>query len=432
MNSRLKSWHLTTVGDVTQRVDVVNWAGWSAPDFRYVDIGSIDNSTLTIASTKTLAVADAPLRARQVIRAGDTVFSTVRTYLRNIGFVTPELDGQIASTGFAVLRPTSAVSGRFLYYYVQSPGFIRDMSAEQRGVSYPAVTSAQVRAMPIPVPPVAEQERIVATIEESFSSIDAALVSLVRAERRLQHMTATVLQAAITGQVEGSATIRDADGRPLLPRTWGWASVRDVADVQGGIIKNPKRRPRRDTAPFLRVANVGRATLNLDEVHRVEIAPGELDRYGLRYGDLLVVEGNGSADQIGRSAMWRDEVPGCVHQNRLIRVRPGPNLVPEYLALYWNAPWPARQIAALASSTSGLHTLSTRKIAAVPLAVPPVDDQRRIVLRVEEEMNRIGRLRSEITIAQRRALTLRSAVLTTAFAGGLGSGDHSTDKKGNR
>ena len=76
-----------------------------------------------------------------------------------------------------------------------------------------------------------------------------------------------------------------------------------------------------------------RGTLLLDELHEVELFDGELDRYRLLDGDLLVVEGNGSPQQIGRAARWHDEIPGCVHQNHLIRVRPGPDLDPDFLDL---------------------------------------------------------------------------------------------------
>jgi len=172
--------------------------------------------------------------------------------------------------------------------------------------------------------------------------------------------------------------------------------VGEVSEVQGGIQKQPKRRPQKNHFPFLRVANVQRGVLDLSEIHEVELFNGELERLALRAGDLLVVEGNGSPTQIGRSALWRGEIANCVHQNHLIRVRPGPDLDPSFLNLYWNAPSTADRLASVASSTSGLYTLTTAKVRSVEIVLPSLDEQRRIVAEVEQRLSLIDAMRSAI------------------------------------
>lgn len=174
-----------------------------------------------------------------------------------------------------------------------------------------------------------------------------------------------------------------------LPRGWEWASVADVAEVQGGIQKQPKRRPDRNHFPFLRVANVLRSRLDLSEVHEVELFDGELEKYALAPGDLLVVEGNGSPSEIGRAALWKGQLPNCVHQNHLIRVRPSSVVDARYLAALWNSPVVAAELRAVASSTSGLLVLTTKKIRSVRIPVAPLDEQRRIVTAIEEETSRL-------------------------------------------
>lgn len=197
----------------------------------------------------------------------------------------------------------------------------------------------------------------------------------------------------------------------------------DVAEVSGGITKNPKRRPHRSPVPFLRVANVQRAGLNLAEVHQIEVFEGELERMRLRSGDLLVVEGNGSPDQIGRSALWEGDIDPCVHQNHLIRVRPGARVIPEYLNLYWNSPSATTTIQGVASSTSGLHTLSTGKVRSIPVTLPPTDVQERIVDEVRRQLSFAERLRDELLAALTRADRCRSSILAAAFSGRLASQD---------
>src|SRR5664279_5036178 len=117
----------------------------------------------------------------------------------------------------------------------------------------------------------------------------------------------------------------------MLPKRWAQVNLDEVADIQGGIQKQAKRRPVNNRYPFLRVANVLRGKLVLNDVHEVELFNGELDRHRLQAGDLLVVEGNGSPDQIGRAAIWDGSIANCVHQNHLIRVRPSSKILPKYL-----------------------------------------------------------------------------------------------------
>lgn len=165
---------------------------------------------------------------------------------------------------------------------------------------------------------------------------------------------------------------------------WDIVTVADVAEVQGGIQKQQRRRPMQNRYPFLRVANVQRGNLNLQEIHEIELFNGELERLALRPGDLLVVEGNGNPDEVGRAAMWEGAVDKCVHQNHLIRVRPKERLNPRFFEFLWNSPAISRQLRRVARSTSGLHTLSTKKIKDIRFALPPLELQQHIVSILQE------------------------------------------------
>ena len=188
---------------------------------------------------------------------------------------------------------------------------------------------------------------------------------------------------------------------------WTNVALADMADVQGGIQKQAKRHPTKNKYPFLRVANVARGRLILDEVHEVELFGNELERYRLRQGDLLVVEGNGSPDQIGRAAVWDDSIPDCVHQNHLIRVRPRDGLLPEYLGLAWNSPAVSSQVRSTAASTSGLYTLSTSKLKRIAIPYCSPDEQRRVVDLVEDQMSRLDAARSYTQSAHERVRAWR-------------------------
>src|SRR5690349_4057283 len=103
-------------------------------------------------------------------------------------------------------------------------------------------------------------------------------------------------------------------------------TVRDVANVSGGLTKNSKRDSLPLKRPYLTVANVYANHLELDRVETIGVQQSELERVELQPGDLLMVEGNGSLSQLGRVAIYPGGITGCVHQNHLIKLRPGPSV----------------------------------------------------------------------------------------------------------
>ena len=172
-------------------------------EVHYIDISSIDNARHVITTTKRYQLGQAPSRARQVVRAGDTLFSTVRPYLRNIALVPRCYDEEIASTGFSVLRPATGVCPAFLFYNVISSDFVNKVSGMQYGVSYPAVKDEQVRDLEIRLPPTAEQYRIAAKIDELFSTLDHGLENLKKAGAQLDDrpLRQAILKKALSGRL---------------------------------------------------------------------------------------------------------------------------------------------------------------------------------------------------------------------------------------
>lgn len=200
-----------------------------------------------------------------------------------------------------------------------------------------------------------------------------------------------------------------------LPPGWVWTDTATVAEVQGGIQKQPKRRPTVNHYPFLRVANVLRGRLDLREVHEIELFDGELEKFRLCVGDLLVVEGNGSPDQIGRAAHWHGDIEDCVHQNHLIRVRPAAAIDSKYLTHYWNASRTTEYLRSIASSTSGLYVLTAAKVRGVRIPLPPLEEQRRIVAAVEEQFSRLDAGVAALGRVRQNLKRMRAAVLVDAF-----------------
>lgn len=295
------------------------------------------------------------------------------------------------------------VDAKFLFWYLRS--IRNDLRTAGKGGTQQNISQTVIKALPIPVPPVDVQRRLVGMLEVQMSRLDAGTESLRVALRKLQQYRGLCLQVAGDRGEEA--------GRFL--------ALSEIAEIQGGIQKQPKRTPRANHYPFLRVANVLRGRLDLRDVHRVELFGDELDRLRLSKGDLLIVEGNGSPSQIGRMAVWDGSITDCVHQNHIIRARLGPDVLPEWAQIVWNSPAGQEAVRTVASSTSGLYTLSVSKVGRITIPVPSLADQKILIGEVDRALSVSEQMEAEMVANIHRADALKGAILTQAFRGTLGA-----------
>jgi len=182
-----KGWQTKTLGEVLEKTETVNPLQSPKTEFDYIDVSSVSNTTFQIEETQRLEGKDAPSRARKVVRTNDIIFATIRPTLQRIAVVPEHLDKQVCSTGYFVLRPKPGIDHRFVFYSLFTENFIGQMESLQKGASYPAVTDGDVRAQEIPVPPLAEQQRIVGLLDEAFEGLATAKAN---AEKNLQNARA--------------------------------------------------------------------------------------------------------------------------------------------------------------------------------------------------------------------------------------------------
>lgn len=202
-----------------------------------------------------------------------------------------------------------------------------------------------------------------------------------------------------------------------IPEGWALSWLRDVSCIRGGITKNSaKRDGHKLSLPYLRVANVYANRLELNEIKEIGLAESEVERYLLQSGDLLVVEGNGSKDQVGRIAVWDGSISPCLHQNHLINVRLLDKALVKWVLLFYLSPLGRAVLEDQARTSTGLYNLSTGKIAGLPFLIPPSEEQAAIVERVEALMESCRALEKEIELSRTHAAHLLQAVLKEAFS----------------
>ena len=165
-------------------------------EFRYLEIGMVGTGVLVDEPVR-IRFANAPSRARRIVRTGDTIFSTVRTYLKATWFAEEVSDALICSTGFAVLTPRGATSHKFVSYLAQSNPITDRVTAESVGTAYPAIPGSRFSSFHVPLPPVSEQRAIVRYLDHA----DRGIRGYVSAKRRLVELLEEERQAVINQAV---------------------------------------------------------------------------------------------------------------------------------------------------------------------------------------------------------------------------------------
>ncbi len=189
-----------------------------------------------------------------------------------------------------------------------------------------------------------------------------------------------------------------------------------VAEVQGGLQVTSKRRNLPREVPYLRVANVHRGRLDLEEIKTMRVTERELKHTLLDKDDLLVVEGHGNKEEIGRVARWDGSVEPCVHQNHLIRVRCDRiRALPRYVEAFMNSDIGRRSLLAAANTTSGLNTISTSDVRSVQLPMPPLHRQQRFA----DVIHEVDRQRDGLMANESALGTLFASLQQRAFRGEL-------------
>lgn len=166
----------------------------------YVDIGSISPSK-GITTTEEMILEDAPTRARRLVRHGDTIVSTVRTYLRAVAPIHDPSPEMVVSTGFAVIRPRDIDSG-YCSWVLREHRFIEQLVANSNGVSYPAINATQIGELPITLPPIPEQRAITNYLDKKTAHIDTLSQCAETAIERLNEYRTALITAVVTGKID--------------------------------------------------------------------------------------------------------------------------------------------------------------------------------------------------------------------------------------
>jgi type I restriction enzyme, S subunit len=368
----------------------------------FVPMSAVSAETARVEVTTDRAYSEVS-KGYTSFQSGDVLFAKITPCFENGKIAQAVLPRQhgFGSTEFHVIRPRKDKSdARYLHH------FLRQERVRVAGEKRMTGSGGQRRVptnflseLEVHLPPLPEQRRIAAILDQAET---------LRTQRR----TALALLDTLTQSI-----FLDMFGDPLTnPKAWPVSTVGTLAAVQGGLQVTTARKDLPLVAPYLRVANVYRKYLDLSEIKTIRATATEIARTTLLKDDLLIVEGHGNPNEIGRSALWTGEIEGCIHQNHIIRARlDAQKVVPIYACEYLNSQGGRQHLMRTGKTTTGLNTISVSNVRETPIALPPLPLQQTFATRIQA----IEALKSTHRAALAQLDALFASLQHRAFSGTL-------------
>jgi type I restriction enzyme S subunit len=467
-----EGWTITTLGEVTAP-STTKVEPYDYPDATYLSLEHIEAHTGRILGHGTGSDVSS---TKAVFHAGDVLYGKLRPYLNKV--CRPDFDG-ICSTDIIVFPQSSYVDNQFLWRFLMRADVVDFANHNSNGINLPRTSFEKLRELEFPLPPLAEQRRIVAKIEQLLTAANASREHLARVPAIMKRFRQSVLAAACSGRLtadwreqnpgvepasrllerilterrtrweteqiikkqdKSSAllldvnvtltaqeqakyqkpTTPDTTGLSELPETWCWVSLNQMY-WNAGYGTSAKCEGRASGPPVLRIPNVAQGQVNLANM-KYAIQEDGFDRGGsLAPGDFLIVRTNGSQDLIGRGSLVTEMYDRPYYfASYLIRLRlityQG---IERFVAWLWQSQYIRDLLEQDAVSSAGQYNISLSKLSQFPLPIPPLEEQQEIVRRVETLFKFADAVEKRSAAATTHANRLTQAVLSKAFHGEL-------------
>ena len=379
-------------------------------EIQYIDIGSI-SAVDGISHIEEMIFKDAPSRARRIVKDGDVIVSTVRTYLEAIAPIDNPPENLIVSTGFAVIRPNQYLYKGFAAYCLRAKGFIKEVVARSVGVSYPAINSSELVNITIPSVEYSEQVKIANFLEYETSKIDSLIAKQKKLIELLKEKRQAVISHAVTKGLNPDVNMKNSGVEWLgqVPEHWIVKSYRHASRIYRGKFGH---RPRNDPAfydgeyPFIQTGDVARADKYITEYSQTLNEKGKEVSQLFPKGTLMMA----IAANIGDTAILGFE---AYAPDSVVGFKPHDQIDLEFLKYSFMAALPALE---QTSTQSTQANLNVERIGAVQGSFPSKGEQKKIVQYLDQllEHYRVTENKAESTIQlmQERRTALISAAVT--------------------
>lgn len=372
----------------------------------YVDIGGVD-SLGRIVGQEHLTFASAPSRARRLVRHGDVIVSTVRTYLRAIAPIRDPHPELVVSTGFAVVRSGQDLIADFAAYALRAPYFVERVVANSKGVSFPALNESEMATYEVATPSLSEQRAIAAFLDRETARIDALVAKKERLIELLREKRTALISRAVTKGLNPSTPMKDSgvDWLGEIPAHW---------EVKpNGALFSERNERGRDDLPILEVSIDRGVSLREFSATRIEQRSDDLGAYKVaKTGDIA----------FNKMRMWQGAV-GVTPTNGLVSpdyivARPRTAAASNYYASLFRTPIYMAEVYRWSHGiVDDRNRLYWDDFKAICGPFPSAEEQRAIAIFVDGETARIDALVAKVRDAIDRLNELRTALISAAVTG---------------
>lgn len=424
-----KTWEHIPIGEVVE-VNPRKNVELNGDDLvSFVPMAAVDEVSGTIA-----APIDRPYnevsKGFTHFRDGDVIFAKITPSMENgKSAVAKDLTNStgMGSTEFHVLRTNGTIKPEYLWHFLRQKTFRDDAQAVMSGaVGQQRVPADWLKGHQIPIAPLAEQGRIVARVDRLTARTARARKDLNRIPTLIAKYKERILELAFSGDLtadwrKGSEmqSKRTTSSNALweTPADWKWQRVDQVGDVGLGRQRSPQNHEGPDMRPYIRSANITWEGIDTSDVKEMNFDAKDFERFQLKFGDVLLNEGSGSAKEVGKPVVWRNEIPNCCYQNTVLRVRPQ-RCSSEYLYWYFLLTALSERFV---ESTKGVNIQHIGKagLARYMIPVPSAEEQVEIVQRIESSIGSTDLVEAEYATAERLLPKLDAAIFKKAFRGEL-------------
>lgn len=369
-------------------------------EFNYLDVSSVNSSTREIRAPKRISPESSPSRARKIVKQGMVLFSTVRPYLLNtvvIDSIEPGIE-TIASTAFATFSCNENLNNRYVWFLFQSPYFIEYVKSKQKGAAYPAISDKDFYSVPIPLPPIQEQRLIVQKLNELLPLVESygnEQEALEKLEKELPgKLRASLLNEAIQGklvpQLDTEPEVEQIGEVPedvpfAIPEKWKWTTLGSVGKWKAGGTpsRSHKEYYEGGTIPWLKIGDLNDGIVENTEEHITNLGLENSSAH-INHPGTVVMAMYGSIGKLGVldiECSTNQACCACAVDNRVAY---------NWYIFYYLLSQRSNFVSKAAGGVQ--PNISKAKIISHPVPLPPLEEQRRIVEKLNALFKDLDRL----------------------------------------
>ena len=377
---------------------------------KYVDISNV-KAGVGILSMEELSFSSAPSRARRIVRDGDVIVSTVRTYLRSITKISNPPDNLIVSTGFAVIRPRR-LNSDYTGYMFYSENLIGEIVSRSTGVSYPAINASEIGNIPVPIPSIKEQTAIASFLDRKAAEIDALIAQKERLLELYEEEKTAIINHAVTKGLDPNAELKDSGVEWLgkIPVGWEVKSFRyNASNFSNGTAAVQREFDTNYPVSRIETISTGKIDFNKTGFLNEEDA---LEKFKLDQGDILLSHIN-SLEYVGNCAIYNGSRL-FYHGMNLLRIVP--NQLPSWLFWYLKSYVFRSSIKAVCKHAINQVSVPANELKSLPIPTPPKPEQANIAnfldLKTKEIDSKIKKTQRIIELQKEYRTALISEAVT--------------------